>query len=151
MFNIAYSFIKSCVKASNDFGNRQKIDKEVADMVKDYDRRSREIKKDNENMKKILTREFLNGLISEKVPIYTRDTTGEYYKPGFPKAMFEAKNDLYFKGSGIKKENENMKQIITREFFKILIQKKVPMYKTKVGQEVSVDVGVIGKVTYYGI
>ena len=28
---------------------------------------------------------------------------------------------------------------------------KVPMYKTKVGQEVSVDVGVIGKVTYYGI
>ena len=28
---------------------------------------------------------------------------------------------------------------------------KVAMYKSKVGQEVSVDVGVIGKVTYYGI
>ena len=28
---------------------------------------------------------------------------------------------------------------------------KVPKYKDKVGQEVSVDVGSIGKVTYYGI
>lgn len=28
---------------------------------------------------------------------------------------------------------------------------KVNLYKNKVGQEVSVDVGVIGKVTYYGI
>ena len=28
---------------------------------------------------------------------------------------------------------------------------KVAMYKTKVGQDVSVDVGIIGKVTYYGI
>ena len=28
---------------------------------------------------------------------------------------------------------------------------KVAIYKSKVGQDVSVDVGVIGKVTYYGI
>lgn len=28
---------------------------------------------------------------------------------------------------------------------------KVALYKNKVGQEVSVDVGIIGKVTYYGI
>ena len=28
---------------------------------------------------------------------------------------------------------------------------KVGLYKTKVGQDVSVDVGIIGKVTYYGI
>ncbi len=28
---------------------------------------------------------------------------------------------------------------------------KVALYKSKVGQDVSVDVGVIGKVTYYGI
>lgn len=28
---------------------------------------------------------------------------------------------------------------------------KVAMYKSKIGQDVSVDVGVIGKVNYYGI
>ena len=71
-------------------------------------------------------------------------------------------NDYTNKETGIVQQGKMKLQLLTihtmkdgsskQELLDISIPpEKVPKYKDKVGQEVSVDVGSIGKVTYYGI
>ncbi len=71
-------------------------------------------------------------------------------------------NDFKDKQSGEVTVGKNKLQLLTmrkmedgsekQELLDISIpDSKVDQYKNKVGQEVSVSVGVIGKVTYYGI
>lgn len=45
--------------------------------------------------------------------------------------------------------NDGSSKLITMDIS--IPPEKVSMYKSQVGKDVSVDVGVIGKVTYYGI